>query len=43
MTRSSFCHLLDMLAEVPDPPNKKGCRHPLVSMLALTVVGLLCG
>ena len=32
-----------MLAEVPDPRNKKGCRHPLVSMLSLTVVGLLCG
>ena len=43
MTRSFSCHLLDMLAEMPDPRNKKGCRHPLVSMLALTVVGLLCG
>ena len=43
MTRSFSCHLLDMLAEVPDPRKKKGCRHPLVSMLALTVVGLLCG
>ena len=43
MTRSFSCHLLDMLTEVPDPRNKKGCRHPLVSMLALTVVGLLCG
>ena len=43
MTRKSSCHLLDMLAEVPDPRNKKGCRHPLPAMLALTVVGLLCG
>ena len=43
MTSSFSCHLLDMLAEVPDPRNKKGQRHPLVSMLALTVVGLLCG
>ena len=43
MTRSSSCHLLDMLAEVADPRKQKGCRHPLVSMLALTVVGLLCG
>ena len=42
MTRTSSCHLLDMLAEVPDPRNKKGRRHPLVAMLALTVVGLLC-
>ena len=43
MTKLSSCHLLDMLAEVPDPRKKKGHRHPLVSMLALTVVGLLCG
>ncbi len=43
MTKLSSCHLLDMLAEVPDPRKKKGCRHPLVAMLALTVVGLLCG
>ena len=43
MTRTSSCHLLDMLAEVPDPRKKKGKRHPLVSMLALTVIGLLCG
>ena len=35
MTRISSCHLLDMLAEVPDPRKKKGCRHPLVSMLSL--------
>ena len=32
-----------MLAKVPDPRKKKGRRHPLSSMLALTVVGLLCG
>ena len=43
MTKTSSCHLLDMLAEVPDPRNKKGRRHPLVSMIALTVAGLLCG
>ena len=34
---------MTILAEVPDPRNKKGCRHPLPAMLALTVVGLLCG
>ena len=39
MTRSSSCHLLDMLAEVPDPRNKKGKRHPLKSVLTLVVVG----
>ena len=43
MTRSFSCHLLDMLAEVPDPRKEKGKRHPLGAMLALTVVGLLCG
>ncbi len=34
MTRKSSCHGLDMLAEVPDPRNNKGKRHPLVSILA---------
>ena len=24
MTRKSSCHLIDMLAEVPDPRNNKG-------------------
>ena len=43
MTRTSSCHLLTMLAKVLDPRKKKGRRHPLSSMLALTVVGLLCG
>jgi len=32
-----------MLAEVPDPRKAKGKRHPLAAMLALTVIGLLCG
>ncbi len=26
MTRKSFCHLLEMLAEIPDPRNNKGKR-----------------
>ena len=43
MTRTSSCHLLDMLAKVPDPRKKKGCRHPLKAMLGVLVVGLLCG
>ena len=43
MTSNHSCHLLTMLAEIPDPRNKKGQRHPLASMLALAVVGLLCG
>ncbi len=32
-----------MLAEVPDPCNKKGKRHSLKSILALVVIGLMCG
>ena len=32
MTRTSSSHLIDMLAEVPDPRNKKGKRHPLKSI-----------
>ena len=43
MTRNHSCHLLDMLAEVPDPRKKKGLRHPLQAMLGALVVGLLCG
>ena len=43
MTRKSSCHLKDMLSEVPDPRKDKGKRHPLASILALIVVGLMCG
>lgn len=43
MTRSSSCHVLDILAEVPDPRHKKGKRHPLVSILALIVTALMTG
>ena len=43
MTKTTSCHGLDMLAEVPDPRNKKGIRHPFIAILARTVVGLLCG
>ena len=43
MTRSSSCHLLDILAEVRDPRHKKGKRYPLVSILILIVIGLLSG
>ena len=42
MTRKS-CHLMTMLAEVPDPRNDKGKRHPLESILGLLVVGMMCG
>ena len=43
MTRSSSCHLVDILAEVPDPRHKKGKRHSLESILALLVIGLMSG
>ena len=43
MTRTPSCPLLDMLAEVPEPRKKKGCRYPLKAMLGVLVVGLLCG
>ncbi len=41
MTRSSSCHLLDILAEVPDPRHKKGKRYNLGSILALLVIGVM--
>ena len=43
MTRNHSRHLLDMLAEVPEPRKKKGLRYPLKAMLGVLVVGLLCG
>ena len=43
MTRKVSCHLLDMLAKLEDPRKDKGKRHPLVSILALMVIGLMCG
>ena len=43
MTRTpSGFHLLDILAEVPDPRKKKGKRHPLKAILGLIVIGLMC-
>ncbi len=43
MTRRESCHLLDMLAKLRDPRKHKGKRHPLKSILALLVIGLMCG
>ena len=37
------CHLMDILAEVPDPRKAKGKRHPLVAILALGVVATSSG
>jgi predicted transposase YbfD/YdcC len=43
MTKNKSCHLMDILAEVDDPRNKKGIRHPLEAILGLLVVGFMCG
>lgn len=43
MTNNYSCHLLDISAEMPEPRNKKGKRHPLASLLALIVIGLMTG
>ena len=37
------CHLMDILAEVPDPRKEKGKRHPLPAILALGIVATLSG
>ena len=31
------------VSRMPDPRNAKGKRHPLKSILALVVIGLMCG
>ena len=36
-------HLLDRLAEIQDPRNDKGKRHPLNSILGLNIVGFMSG
>ena len=43
MTRTKSRHLLDILADVPDPRKKKGKRHPLRAILALAVIAGMCG
>jgi hypothetical protein len=35
--------LVEVLAEVPDPRDARGIRHPLVAVLGLTVVAVLAG
>jgi predicted transposase YbfD/YdcC len=40
---SAPLYLLDVLAQVPDPRNRKGIRHPLPAVLGLTVLGMLTG
>ena len=43
MTKTKSRHLMDILAEVPDPRNAKGKRHPLRAILALAVIAMMCG
>ncbi len=43
MTRKLSCHLINILAKVPDPRKNKGKRHPLKSILTLVVIGLMYG
>ena len=43
MTRRISCQLMNMLAKLEDPRKNIGRRHPLKSILALIVIGLMCG
>ena len=43
MTENNSRHLLDRLAEIKDPRNEKGKRHPLNSILGLNIIGFMCG
>ncbi len=40
MSEKNSRHLLDRLAEIHDPRNDKGKRHPLNSILGLVIIGL---
>ena len=35
--------LLEMLREIPDPRNRRGIRHPMVSVMAISVCAVLAG
>lgn len=35
--------LLEELARIPDPRNRRGTRHPLPAILGLTVLAMLTG
>ena len=36
-------HLLDLLAQVPDPRKKRGRRHPLAGLLAVGIAAVIAG
>ena len=35
--------LIEFLADIPDPRDRRGVRHPLAAVLGLTVVAVLSG
>ena len=43
MPEKNSRHLLDRLAEIHDPRNDKGKRHPLNSILGLVIIGFMTG
>jgi len=38
-----FSQLLDLLATVPDPRDRRGVRYPLAGVLAVAVTAVLAG
>jgi hypothetical protein len=36
-------HLLDLLAQVPNPRKKRGRRHPLAGLLAVGIAAVIAG
>ena len=43
MTTKAIRPLAEYLAEIPDPRDPRGIRHPLVAILCLCCVALMCG
>ncbi|RKU08227.1 hypothetical protein C6501_16890 [Candidatus Poribacteria bacterium] len=41
--REDSRHLLDRLAEIEEPRNEKGKRHPLHSLLGLVIISFMSG
>jgi predicted transposase YbfD/YdcC len=43
MTAARSQYLLDLLAQVPDPRNRRGRRHPLAGLLATGIAAVIAG